>query len=91
MTNTNLEKKIAELKELKAMAKELDNEISELEHELKNEMTLRNTDQIDIGAHTIRYKKVTSNRFDSKAFKEDFQDIYTEYCKPVSSMRFTIA
>ena len=91
MTNANLEKKATELKELKALAKELENEISELEHELKNEMTKRNIEELSIGIHTIRYKTVESNRFDSKSFKSDFADIYSEYCKPVTSMRFTIA
>lgn len=91
MTNTNLEKKIIELKELKALAKEVECEIAELEHELKNEMTLRKLDELGIGVHTIRYKEVKTSRFDSKAFKTDFADIYQEYCKPVVSMRFTLA
>ncbi len=91
MTNTNMEKKIVELKELKAMVKAFESEIAELEHDLKNEMTARQTEECTIGTHTIRYKEVKTNRFDSKAFKADFEDIYKEYCKPSVSMRFTVA
>lgn len=91
MTHANIEKKIVELKELKTMIKAFESEAAELEHQLKNEMTSRQTDELTIGIHTIRYKEVTSNRFDSKAFKADFEDIYTEYCKPSKSMRFTVA
>ena len=35
------------------------------------------------------YREVISNRFDSTAFKKDFADIYSEYTKKSSSMRFT--
>ena len=91
MTAQNIEKKVTELKELKAMVKAFESEIAEIEHELKNEMTAMGTEEYTIGIHTIRYKAVTSNRFDGKAFKADFEDIYTEYCKPSTSMRFTVA
>lgn len=91
MTSANMEEKITELKELKAMVKAFESEIAEIEHELKNEMTALQKDEYTIGIHTIRYKEVTSNRFDSKAFKADFEDIYKEYCKPSTSMRFTVA
>ena len=41
MTDKNMEKKITELKELKALEKELTAEIKALEDELKQEMTSR--------------------------------------------------
>jgi len=91
MTSANMEKKITELKELKAMIKAFESEVAEIEYELKNEMTARQAEEYTIGIHTIRYKEVITNRFDSKAFKADFEDIYTEYCKPSKSMRFTVA
>ena len=91
MTNANMEKRITELKELKIAIKALESEASEIEHEIKNEMTSKGVDEYVIGIHTVRYKEVTSNRFDSKAFKADFEDIYKEYCKPSKSMRFTVA
>lgn len=37
----------------------------------------------------ITYREVISNRFDSTSFKKDFLDIYKEYTKKTSSMRFT--
>lgn len=91
MTDKNIEKRIIELKELKAMEKELAAEIKALEDELKQEMTNRKTTDLSVGIHVLRYKPVISKRFDSKAFKADYGDIYELYSKETSSMRFTVA
>ena len=91
MTNKNLEKKITELKELKAMEKELTTEINALEDELKSEMTNREITDLSVGIHSLKYKPVTSKRFDSKAFKADHGDIYELYSRENTSMRFTVA
>ncbi len=91
MTDKNMEKKITELKELKALEKELTAEIKELEDELKQEMTNREITDLSVGIHSLRYKPVTSRRFDSKAFKADYGDIYELYSRENVSMRFTVA
>jgi heme oxygenase len=42
--------------------------------------------------HKATYKAVTSNRFDSAAFKKaGFTELYNSYTKPSTSMRFTFA
>ena len=42
--------------------------------------------------HKATYKAVTSNRFDSAAFKKaGFADLYEKFTKPSTSMRFTFA
>lgn len=56
MTDKNMEKKITELKELKALEKELTAEIKELEDELKQEMTSREITDLSVGIHSLRYK-----------------------------------
>ena len=48
MTATELSKTVRELKELKAMASELTEEITTLEDIIKNEMTVRNTDELTV-------------------------------------------
>ena len=92
MTDKNIEKRIIELKELKALEKELTAEIKALEDELKQEMTSREITDYSVGIHSLTgYKPVTSRRFDSKAFKADHGDMYELYSKENVSMRFTVA
>lgn len=91
MTNSNLEKKIIELKEMKAMKKDVEAEITRLEDELKHEMTQRNTNDLCVGIHHLTYKSVTSKRFDSKALRASDEDLYNRFLKVTECMRFTVA
>ena len=45
----------------------------------------------DLGNVIVRFTSILSARFDTKAFKKDFADIYTMFCKQVPSKRFSIA
>lgn len=54
-------------------------------------MTSREITDLSVGIHSLRYKPVTSRRFDSKAFKADYGDIYELYSRENVSMRFTVA
>ncbi len=90
MTDRNLENTIVELKEMKAMKDEVITEIERLESELKAETERRKTADLSVGIHRLRYKPITSNRFDSKAFKAVHADLYAAFTKPSQSMRFTV-
>lgn len=90
-TMVKITNKVKELKELKAMAKELDKEIEKIEEELKNELLKRDTEELDVGAYIIRYTKVLSDRLDTKAFKEAMPEVYKMYLKQTASRRFTIS
>ena len=74
--------------------------ISDLDAEIKRLQALRDSvadevkeamtgEVIETDAYKITYKDVTSNRFDSKAFKAEYPDIYTAYCKTSTCKRFT--
>lgn len=91
MTPNELTAKVKELKELKMMADELAAEITSIEDEIKAEMTERATDEMTVDIFKIRWAKVTSNRFDSKAFKAAHADLYSQYTKTTESRRFSIA
>lgn len=82
--------KITELRELNQMAGELADLIATLEDDLKGEMTARSLEELKIAGYTIRYKTITSSRFDSKAFRKDFPDIAARYTLPTAIKRFTI-
>ena len=61
-------------------------------NEIKNEMNARETEELAIGSHIVRFTSVLTSRFDTKRFKEAFgEDIYKAFTKEVSSRRFSIA
>lgn len=91
MTNNELLTKVRELKGLQQMAEELTAEIESLKDELKAEMTAEGKDEMTIDVFTLRYKAVSTSRFDSKAFKAQHSDLYTAYTKTSTSKRFTIS
>lgn len=90
MTSKDMNKAIIELKELEAMAAELAAEIDGIKDELKQELTTRNTEEVNTGTFIIRYKEVTSNRFDSKSFKAHHPELFKEYQKSSTTKRFTV-
>lgn len=91
MSTNELTSKVKELKELKAMADELNAEIAAIEDALKAELTNRNTEEMMIDVFKVRYKEVSQNRFDSTMFKAKYADLYNQFCKTVTYKRFSIA
>lgn len=62
--------KVRELKELKALAEELAQEITAIEDAIKAELTARNAEEMTVDVYKIRWTKVTSSRFDTTGFKK---------------------
>lgn len=91
MTNMEIQAKARELRELKAMADELTAEITAIEDTIKAELTARCVEEMAAGEYKIRWTTVTSSRFDSGAFKKALPDLYSQYCKPTVSRRFSVA
>lgn len=91
MSTKDLQSKVIELKDLKAMAEELQAEITAIEDELKAECIRQGTEELQAGIFKIRYKTVSSNRFDTKAFKTAHSDLYEQFTKQTTSSRFSVA
>ena len=91
MTATSINEKIRELKELTRMAEEIEAEKEAIKDELKKEMELRQVDEISTNEYKVRFKEVTSTRFDSTAFKSKYADLYEQFTKTTTSKRFSIA
>lgn len=91
MSTIELTSKVRELKELKAMADELQAEITAIEDTIKQDMISKDIDEMQVDVFKVRYKKVISNRFDSKSFKATHSDLYDQYTKQTESRRFTVA
>ena len=91
MSNSELNRKLRELKELKIMQDELQNEIDSLQDEIKSYMTAAQIDTLNVDVFKVTYKEVTSSRFDSTAFKKTHQELYNQYLKQTVTKRFVLA
>lgn len=86
-----LEKRIDELEELEAFAKELDREIESKKDEIKAVLIERNVEELPVGKYIVRFTSVLTQRFDSTAFKKKLPELYSAFVKQVSSRRFSIS
>lgn len=91
MSTTQIKKKIEALMEWEKIMEEAKAEAEALRDELKQEMMLRNTEELTVGQYIIRWTSVLSHRFDATAFKKVMPDIYKAYTKQIAGRRFTIA
>ena len=91
MSTNELQAKVKELKELKIMADELAAEIGSIEDEIKAVMLNQGTDEIITGEYKIRYRTMTTSRFDTAAFKKNYAELYNAYTRQIQTRRFSIA
>lgn len=91
MRNQDIRLTVEELQSLYAKADELKAQITAREALIKEEMDNREIETLDLGNVIIRFTSVLSSRFDTKAFKKDFADVYAMFTKQVASRRFSIA
>lgn len=90
MNPKEMERKVTELKELKAMQEELQAEITALEDIIKAEMQRIGSDTLQAGIFKVLYKTVKSTRFDTKAFRATHGTLYEQYSRQTESRRFSI-
>lgn len=91
MKNTEIRATVSELQELYANLELIKSAITARENAIKEEMDSREIETLDLGNVIVRFTSVLSNRFDTKAFKQDFADVYAMFTKQVASRRFSIA
>jgi len=91
MSTENLVQKVRELKELQAMADELQNEIATLQDEVKAAMIAQGAEELIVDVFKVRYKTVRGSRFDSAAFRKTHADLYGQYSRQTEYKRFSIA
>lgn len=90
MSITELESKAREIRELRRMKEEVEEEITSLEDIIKAEMTARQVDDMIAGEYRIKWTPYQTSRFDSAAFKKDHQELVAAYTKVTESRRFII-
>ena len=80
---------ISEIKEYQKMQEQLKAEIEKLKADAIEYLDENQIDEYLCDEGKITYRQVISNRFDSTSFKKDFGDIYEEYLRKTTNMRFT--
>ena len=92
MANSELIKKVEEIRELEDLMEEVKANIESLKDVLKAEMLKQGTEEMDLdGRYIVRWTSVLSNRFDTTAFKKEHSDLYKTFTKQVASKRFSVA
>ncbi len=92
MANSELIKKVEEIRELEDLMEEVKANIESLKDVLKAEMLKQGTEEMDLdGRYIVRWTSQLASRFDTKRFKEEYKDLYLSFTKEVSSKRFSIA
>ena len=91
MSNSELLALVTELRGLKNMAAELQDEIDALEDKLKAEMNNQGVDKQFIGDCKVTWTEYNTTRFDTKSFKAEHSDLYEHYAKTIKARRFSVS
>ena len=91
MSNTEIQSKVNELRELRRMADELAAEIEAAQDAIKAHMTAIDADTISGTDWKVTYKAVTSSRLDTNALKKALPDLAQQFTKTTTARRFCIA
>ncbi|SFI98451.1 hypothetical protein SAMN02910435_01123 [Ruminococcaceae bacterium D5] len=89
MRKSDLRRALAEYQEITAQLGELEKRREAVAAKIKRHMG--EVEEIQIDGLTVRYKPVTSNRFDSKAFSTIHESLYRQFCRASTVRRFTVA
>ena len=91
MSTNQITSKIEALLEWEKIMAEAKEEADALRDEIKQEMLLRNTEELSAGQYIVRWTSVLSQRFDATAFKKTMPEVCRSFLKQVTSRRFHIA
>ena len=89
MSTNELATKIREMKELQAMADELQNEITAIQNRVKAEMTTRDVEEMIVDVFKVRWMTYTTKRFDMMTFKAMHSELYAKDTKAIENRRFS--
>lgn len=90
MSIFELTAKVNELRELRRMADEIASEIETIQDAIKAHMIMNDLETLAGTDYKITWKEITSDRFDTTAFKRENPELATRYTKTTTARRFTI-
>ena len=85
-----LAKQVESILDLEEQIKSLKEQKDKLADNIKSLMEEMNVDTLNIGTHTITYKEVARNNFDTTKLKKQHLDIYKLFLKTSSYKKFDI-
>ena len=91
MSNTEIQSKVNELRELRRMADELAAEMEAIQDSIKAHMDTEGMDTINGTDWKVTYKAVTSSRLDTNALKKALPDLAQQFTKTTTARRFCVA
>ena len=89
MSMTDLENKVAILRELRRMADELAAEIAATEDDLKAYMG--DSEELRAGEYKVTWKAVKSTRIDTAALRKACPDVAQAFSRETTTRRFCVA
>lgn len=90
MKPNELNRKIKQLRRLRMEQDVLAAEIETITDEIKQAMREQETDELAGADFKISWKAVTTNRFDSRAFKAAMPELYNRFTSPTTTRRFLV-
>ena len=90
MTERMTINKVKKLRALEEQQEALQKQIDELKDQIKQDMEQKGLDEMKAGAFIIRWTRVFSNRFDTKAFQKEHKNLYGQYVRQAESRRFSV-
>ena len=91
MGHSELLATVTELRSLRNMAAELQDEIDALEDIVKAEMNAQGVDKLFVGDCKVTWTEYNTTRFDTKTFKAEHEELYGKYSKTTTARRFTVS
>ena len=89
LTERQVDNRIEKIEELKSQEKALREMREAIEEEIQKYMG--DEEHIQTAKYKVNWAKVTSNRFDTKAFKTDHKRLYAKYVKEQNTRRFSFS
>ena len=91
MGHSELLATVTELRSLRNMAAELQDEIDALEDIVKAEMNAQGVDKLFVGDCKVTWTEYNTTRFDTKTFKAEHEELYGQYAKITKAHRFSVS
>jgi len=91
MSINELNSTAKDLISVRQMIEELQTEAEALTDKLKAAMVDQGTEVLQGDGWKATWKNVNSSRFDSKSFKADHADLYSQYSRTTTSTRFVLS
>ena len=90
MSTKDMENKARRLKNLKNRQESLQQEIDQLEADLKCQLEAWGVDEVQAGPFSVIWKLVNSSHFDTQRFKAENRSLYNLYTVPNSYRKFSV-